>query len=161
MGTRYPCEQHPDYSRWLAMRQRCLNPNNSNYCRYGAKGITIAPEFASFTVFCAYISQLPGYGEPGVSLDRLDGRRGYEPGNLRWASQSVQLANQLASGKGQNKYTGVNWSKTHQRWVARVTLAGKTLLSKVCETQEAALKVRNRFIVEYQLPHPIQQWVGE
>ena len=47
------------------------------------------------------------------------------------------------------------------RWVARVTLEGKTLLSKVCLTQEEALQIRNRFIVENSLPHPIQEWKGE
>lgn len=161
MRKRYPCEQHPDYARWLSVRQRCQNPSCVNYGRYGAKGISVSAEFEDFEVFANYISQLPNYGMSGVSLDRIDGTKGYERGNLRWSTQSVQVANQLASGKGYNKYTGVNWSKTHDRWIARVTLEGKTLLSKVCLTQENALDVRNQYIKDNSLPHPIQKWIGE
>lgn len=161
MRKKYNCEEHPDYSRWLAMRQRCLNPTSDNYHRYGAKGITIAEDLMSFEDFSTYISTLNNYEVVGVTLDRIDPKKNYEKGNLRWASKSVQNANQLGNSKGNNKYVGVNWSKTHMRWVARVTLEGKTLLSKVCLTQEEALQIRNRFIVENNLPHPIQEWKGE
>ena len=80
----------------------------------------------------------------------------YTKGNLRWASRSTQTANQRASGKGYNKFTGVNWSKTHNRWIARVHYEGKNLLSKVCNTEEEALLIRNQFIIENKLPHTIQ-----
>ena len=161
MRKRYPCEEHPDYSRWLSMKQRCQNPSNTNYDRYGAKGVYVSPEFEDFDVFVNYISQLPAYGTSKVSLDRKDGTKGYERGNLKWSNQSNQVANQLGSGKGFNKYTGINWSKTHKRWIARVTLENKTLLSKVCLSQEDALNVRNQFVKDNKLPHPIQQWIGE
>ena len=161
MSKRYPCENHPDYSRWLSIKQRCLNPNSTNYPRYGAKGVTLASEFETFSIFADYIAQLPKYGQSGLSLDRIDGTKGYERGNLRWGSQSLQLANQVSSGKGTNRYTGVNWSVTHNRWIARVTLEGKQLFSKVYMTQEEALLARNQFVVDNDLPHPTQLWVGE
>lgn len=62
------------------------------------------------------------------------------------------------TGTGKNKYTGVNWSNTHKRWIARLTLKGKTLLSKVCLTEEDALEERNQFIIDNNLPHVIQKW---
>lgn len=161
MRKRYPCEDHPDYSRWLSMKQRCQNPNSCNYHRYGAKGITVHPSFEDFSVFANYIAKLPNYGNPLLSLDRVDGTEGYIPGNLRWATRNTQNANQQYSGKGANKYTGVNWNTTHKRWIARVNLEGKTLLSKVCLTQEDALEVRNQFIKDNNVPHPIQYWNGE
>ena len=161
MRERYPCESHPDYSRWLSIKQRCRNPKNCNYKRYGAKGIDYADEFDSFEVFAAYIASLPGYGTPGVSLDRKDGSLGYVPGNLQWSSQSHQVANQLQSGKGNNRYTGINWSRVHHRWVARINLNGKSLLAKIFLTQEDALHARNQFILDNKLPHPIQIWSGE
>ena len=160
MRQKYSCEKHPDYSRWLAMRQRCLNPTSDNYHRYGAKGIKIADDLLSFTDFSEYIKTLDNYGK-GFTLDRIDPTKDYEKGNLRWADKSVQTANQVSSGKVNNRYTGVCWSKTHNRWIARLNLNGKTLLSKVCMTQYEALTVRNAFIVENNLPHPIQEWIGE
>ena len=71
--------------------------------------------------------------------------------------RSVQTANQRSSGKGFNKYTGVNYSITHKRWVARVHFQGKTLFSRVFLTEEEALKARNEFIQQNNLPHTIQK----
>lgn len=161
MRRKYNCEKHPDYSRWLAMRQRCLNPTSDNYFRYGAKGITISDDLLEFSDFSAYISTLENYGVKGYTLDRIDPKGNYEKGNLRWASRAIQTANQCGSGKGKNKYTGVNWNKTHNRWISRVVLNGKVLVQKVCITQYEALQYRNKFIADNNLPHPIQTWIGE
>lgn len=153
---RYGNELHPLYSRWLSITQRCTNPNHVSYKNYGAKGIQLAPDLKSFDDFKDYMMSLPNYDPENLSIDRIETSKGYEKGNLRWATQSVQLANQTHSGKGSNAYTGVNWSKTHQRWVARVNFEGKTLFSKVCLTQEDAMKARNEFIVVNNLPHKLQ-----
>lgn len=155
---RYGNELHPLYSRWLSMTQRCNNPNHISYKNYGAKGITIASDLQSFNDYRDYLISLPNYDPENSSVDRINGKGNYEKGNLRWACQSTQLANQQCSGKGKNKYTGVNWSNTHKRWIARLTLKGKTLLSKVCLTEEDALEERNQFIIDNNLPHVIQKW---
>ena len=153
---RYGNELHPLYSRWLSITQRCTNPGNDNYVNYGAKGIALADDLRSFKDYCTYVEQLPGYDPVNATVDRIDGTKGYVRGNLRWTCRSTQTANQLSSGKGYNRFSGVNWSITHQRWIARVTFKGKCLLSKVCMTEEEALAVRNQFIQTNGLPHPIQ-----
>lgn len=112
--------------------------------------------FKDFTVYRDYVTALPGYDPEKASLDRLDNSKGYEPGNLRWVPYSHQIANQRYSGKGQNKFTGVNWSKTHKRWVARITLEGKSLFSRSFMTEEEAVKARNQFILDNNLPHTVQ-----
>ena len=155
---RYGNELHPLYSRWLSTTQRCNNPNNCNYRNYGARGITLSPELASFTDYCAYVTQLPDYDPVTKSLDRIDNARGYEKGNLRWVSYSAQIANQRFSGKGTNRFTGVSWATHHQRWVASVHYEGKTLFTKVCLTEQAALQARNQYIIEHNLPHTIQAY---
>lgn len=155
---RFGNELHPLYARWASTKQRCNNPNHASYKNYGARGIKLAEELTSFTDYRDYVSSLPGYDPKGATLDRIENDKGYEKGNLRWVCHSTQIANQRDSGKGFNKYTGVNWSKTHKRWIARVTLKGKNLLSKVCLTEQEALETRNRFITEQGLPHTIQYW---
>lgn len=153
---RYGNELHPLYTRWLTITQRCTNPNHVSYKNYGAKGIALAENLRSFEDFKDYMMSLPNYDPDNLSIDRIKGELGYEKGNLRWATQSMQLANQRTSGKGNNAYTGVNWSKTHKRWIARVYYEGKTLFSKVCRTQEDALMARNEFIKVNNLPHTLQ-----
>lgn len=155
---RFGNERHPLYKRWLSMRQRCTNPNHTSYRNYGAKGITFSAELDSFKDYRDYVSSLPNYDPKNLSVDRIRGEGNYEKGNLRWTCRSTQTANQLTSGKGKNRYTGVNWSKTHNRWIARLTYKGKTLLSSVCETELEALSLRNEFIKANSLPHPIQKY---
>lgn len=153
---RFGNELHPLYTRWLSTTQRCRNSNHASYKNYGARGIKMAEEFKDFKTYCNYVMALPGYDPENASLDRKDNSKGYEPGNLQWVPYSHQIANQRYSGKGQNKYTGVNWSKTHKRWIARITLQGKSLFSKSFRTEKEAVEARNRFIVENGLPHTVQ-----
>lgn len=155
---RFGNELHPVYSRWLSMNQRCNNPSSTNYRNYGAKGIKICPTLTSFTDYRDYITTLPNYDPQNLQIDRIDPHKGYERGNLRWADQSVQIANQTNSGKGCNKFTGVNWSKTHNKWVARITFKGKTLLSSTHLTECEALEARNDYIRNNDLPHQIQNY---
>jgi len=155
---RYGNELHPLYIRWLSTTQRCNNPNHVSYKNYGARGIFLADDLKNFEDYKEYVSQLPNYDPENSSLDRIDNNESYIKGNLRWVNQSTQVANQQHSGKGFNKYTGVNWSKTHKRWIARISFKGKTLLSKVCLTEKEAVDFRNKFISDNNLPHTQQPW---
>lgn len=80
----------PTWNSWLAMRQRCRNPNNTNYSHYGGRGITIAERWDAYSRFLADM----GERLPGTSLDRIDNDGNYEPGNCRWASRKTQSRNQ-------------------------------------------------------------------
>lgn len=155
---RFGNELHPLYARWLSMNQRCNNPNHKQYMDWGGRGIKVSEEFQNFVTYAEYIESLPNYSSKG-SIDRIDNNKGYERGNLRWTCCSTQIANQRQSGKGFNKYTGVNFSVTHNRWVARVTFKGKTLLAKICLTEKEAVEVRNQFIIDNHLPHKINVYV--
>lgn len=159
MKKRYGNELHPCYKKWQDMVQRCENPNHVSYKNYGGRGIKIHPELRAWKDWISYVETLENYSSE-LSLDRLDNNVGYQKGNLRWVTMNVQIANQRFSGKGFNKYTGVNYSITHNRWVARVTFEGKTLMSKICYSEEEALKVRNQFILGNNLPHTIQTFTG-
>ena len=82
------------YRRWLAMRARCNNLNNKAYKNYGGRGITVCKEWnESFQAYWEYVSKLEHYGEDGYTLDRIDNDKGYEPGNVRWATKSEQEKN--------------------------------------------------------------------
>lgn len=156
-------ERHPLYSRWLSMVQRTRNKNCNNYSNYGGRGISIQDDLDNFVSYVTYVTSLEGYDEALLSelqLDRKDNNKDYAKGNLRWASRHTQIANQRPNSRGRNKYTGVCWSKTHKRWVARVNYAGKTYCSSTHETEESALDARNQCIMANNLPHPIQQYTS-
>lgn len=79
------------YRIWLGMRNRCHNPNQPHYERYGGRGITVCEAWRnSFEAFLADM------GEPPTdkhSIDRIDNARGYEPGNCKWATAKEQATN--------------------------------------------------------------------
>lgn len=79
--------------RWEQIIERCLNPDSKAYSRYGGRGITLSDEFKDCRVFCSYIAALPNKGGNNVHLDRIDNNRGYERGNLRWATPSENNRN--------------------------------------------------------------------
>lgn len=74
-----------------AAKQRCTNPHDPNWCRYGARGITF--DFPSVTEAGLWILENLGERPPKHELDRVDNDKGYAPGNLRWATRAQNQAN--------------------------------------------------------------------
>jgi hypothetical protein len=73
------------------MKQRCTNPNNPKYPRYGARGISVCERWAnSFDNFLADMKERPG---SGFSIERKNNDGNYEPGNCIWAARKTQQRN--------------------------------------------------------------------
>jgi len=64
------------------MRQRCQNPKSDAWKWYGAKGISVCPEWADYCTFREWALS-SGYVD-GLSIDRVDSSGDYEPTNCRW-----------------------------------------------------------------------------
>lgn len=83
----------PEYRAWVKMRQRCENQGDTSFERYGARGVRVCDEWRtpdSFERFFAHIGPRPSVEH---SIDRVDPARGYEPGNVRWATRVEQARN--------------------------------------------------------------------
>jgi hypothetical protein len=79
------------YRVWQGIQQRCHNEKNTNYWRYGARGIRVCDQWRqSFETFLADVGERPSRA---YSLDRIDNDKGYEPGNVRWATRDQQRRN--------------------------------------------------------------------
>lgn len=80
-----------EYRIWTGIKTRCLNTADHNYQRYGAQGIAICDRWAnSFAAFLADVGPRPSLDH---SIDRIDGKGNYEPGNCRWATRDEQGRN--------------------------------------------------------------------
>jgi hypothetical protein len=79
----------PEFHAYTHAKQRCTNPNTKGFEHWGGRGIEF--RYSSFEEFLADVGLRPS---PKLSLDRIDNDGHYEPGNCRWATRSVQNANQ-------------------------------------------------------------------
>lgn len=90
--TRY----NREYRIWLMMNVRCTDERHVAYANYGGRGIRVHPTFSKgapsgFETFLLHVGPAPSRTH---TLDRIDNDKGYEPGNLRWATPKEQRANQ-------------------------------------------------------------------
>lgn len=77
----------PEYRRWQEMKTRCMNPNRDP----AYFGLYIYPEWIeSFELFYEHIGPMPS---GRMTVDRIQNNKGYEPGNVRWATITQQARN--------------------------------------------------------------------
>lgn len=79
------------YRIWRGIKDRCDNPNNRNFDRYGGRGISYCSEWKNFEPFYEWaISN--GYNDQ-LSIDRINNDGNYEPSNCRWTDILTQANN--------------------------------------------------------------------
>lgn len=79
------------YKVWENMKTRCFNPKSNRFYRYGGRGITICDEWLDFKSFSEW-ALLNGYKD-GLSLERKNIDKDYEPGNCCWIPIEKQAQN--------------------------------------------------------------------
>ena len=112
----------PTYRTWHSMVSRCTSKSHSAYYKYGARGITVCERWLRFEHFLADMGERP----IGTTIDRIDGTKGYELANCRWATPKQQANNVSsnlvieANGKRQtasawSRDTGIPMYQLHRR----------------------------------------------
>lgn len=87
--------QHSNtYSRWESMKRRCTNPHEKSWPDYGGRGIKICDRWLnSYQAFLDDMGECP----PGLSIERRDNAKDYEPGNCYWATNRQQSSNRRSN----------------------------------------------------------------
>lgn len=112
--------RRPEYVAWLHMRERCSNPGNSRYARYGGRNIKVCARWlASFGSFYADMGERPS---PLYTLERKDNDGNYTPDNCEWATYKKQTDNRGMNKNNKSGIKGVCFTKDVGLWLAQTTV---------------------------------------
>lgn len=106
------------YNSWSSMLAR-TSPGYPKAKWYGNKGVAVCERWKNFDLFVEDMGERPS----GTSIDRIDGSKGYEPGNCRWATPQEQMNNVST-----NVTTTIKGETlTLSQWASRVGMKPGTL----------------------------------
>lgn len=115
---RHGMTRTPTYKSWVGMKRRCYVESGADYKNYGARGIVVCDRWHDFVNFYEDMGECP----PGLSIDRIDNDKNYEPGNCQWADKTHQARNR--------RFVHVNMETATAIRAARETGKTLTALSK-------------------------------
>lgn len=144
--TKHGMHGTPTYVSWNSMVARCTVKSHRKYASYGGAGITVCERWRDFASFLEDMGERP----ENTSIDRIDGTRGYEPGNCRWATHQDQNRNRSVS-----IWFYFNRAIRHIDDIAKVTgIPRSRILRRIRENrmtiyEAVTLPLRKRNIISY------------
>lgn len=79
-------------SKLRGMKKRCYDAKNKDFHSYGAKGITVCESWLNSEEDFITWALTHGY-KKGLTIERLNNKRGYEPDNCKFIPMSQQPLN--------------------------------------------------------------------
>jgi hypothetical protein len=114
-----------EYNIWNGMKQRCYNPNDVSYFRYGGVGVTVCDKWKDS--FLAFYEDMGPRPTKHHSIDRKDNSLGYSPDNCRWATATEQANNT----KSNFRITIDGESKTVAEWSSRSSVPSYVIRARI------------------------------
>lgn len=112
------------YRIWNNMIQRCTNANIPNYKDYGGRGIKVCDQWLnSFEAFLEDMGEKP----EGLTLERIDNSKGYEPDNCRWATRTEQARNRRSN----RMLTWAGKTQCVTAWAEELGLPKTTMMARL------------------------------
>lgn len=140
-STKHGMYGTPTHQTWRKMKERCLSEYYVEKEYYQDQGIDIYPPWIeAFENFYADMGERP----EGMTLDRIDGTKGYYPDNCRWADLTIQAYNRKKGTNNTSGRVGVfalpngMWKAAIGYYKELIVVANNVSFEVACEAREKA-----------------------
>jgi hypothetical protein len=118
-------QRAPEHNSWVCMVQRCTNPKEKAFHRYGGRGIHVCQEWIdSYEAFLAYVGRKPSRQH---TIERIDNNGHYEPGNVKWATKKEQ-----GNNTSTNRFLEFNGKRlTVAQWATEIGMDHEVLRARL------------------------------
>lgn len=151
------------YAVWSCMKQRCYNPKNKRWNRYGGRGIKICEEWKnSFDSFREW-SLAHGYAE-GLTIDRINNDGNYEPDNCRWTTyreQNLNCSRNVYYEYAGEKHTPIEWAEIYGLNIKSIYQRMERYSISFMEALFSVGEKRERLITYNGKTQNLRQWADE
>lgn len=134
-------KQSKTYKAWSGIIQRCNNPRNGRYHRYGKRGITVCKRWVEFKNFLEDMGKKP---TDKHSIDRVNNNGNYCKSNCKWSLPKEQARNR----KTNRMITYKGKTQCLVAWAEEIGIHHQTLLNRI---------VKLNWPIEKALTTPIRQ----
>lgn len=140
--TKHGLHGSPEYRSWASMMGRCYNEKSRQYRNYGARGITVCPEWHDVANFIHDMGAPPD----GMTLERIDNESGYSRGNCTWASKRDQSWN-TRRVYGPKQRPAIDVDDRGGRFRCQVGVGQRHVNVGTYDTLDKAVAARNQFLL--------------
>lgn len=113
INTKHGFSQTRIYNIWKGIIRRCTCPKDKDYARYGAVGKGVCSEWLGDDGAKRFIEWAVAHGySDGLTIDRIDNSKGYNPENCHW----VDVKSQANNRKNNRLITYNGETHTVQEW---------------------------------------------
>ena len=138
MQTTHGIARHPVYKVYKALMDRCYNPKNKSYKRYGGRGISVCDEWRNDIKSFYDWSLVNGWAN-GLTIERENNEGNYEPSNCKDIPHSMQSRNRSITKLNEEKVEQIRnlyrIDKKTQREIADIYGISNGCVSNVCSNK--------------------------
>lgn len=135
------------------MIQRCENKKTKYYRYYGLAGIKVCDEWRhNRDAFYTWAIK-NGYND-SLTIDRINGSKGYSPDNCRWVTQSIQSQNtRYLSVRNKTGYRGVSFDIVRNKYASNIRVNNKQIHLGYYTTAVQASEAYIRYVYDHKTQH--------
>lgn len=127
------------YNTYRGMKSRCYRERDTHFYLYGAKGIKVCDRWLeSFENFYEDMGERP----EGLTLERKDPTKDYEPSNCKWENITGQNYNIGVKSNNTTGRTGIRQSRNGEKWLAFISKDCVKYYLGTYDSYEEAIEVR-------------------